>query len=407
MIASQTATASLLTQFVQIKHDPFYVLSSVLLLSVFGISLEKRTTIGKALSAPLATMALALIVANLGLMPFSSPVYEFINRYLIPLAIPLLLYDSDLKRVITDTGSLFLAFILGALSTVIATICSYKLIPLSSLGEEGWKVGCALAARHIGGAINFVAVCETLNVGGSIVSAAIAADNVVVALYFAFLFYLAQPDDAATRSSSDNSEDKNARDIISKENITEEEIEQTGEEITMPSLAISIMVASCLATIGKIITKLMLPEGTSALPLISIVTVIGATLLPQFFRNLRTTGTSIGIIFLQMFLAASGASGSILLVMKSAPKLFIFSALQMCIHFITLMSVGKFIFRFRSKELYLASNANVGGPTTAAAMATAKGWKRLVLPALLVGILGYATATPIALALGPFLRRLY
>jgi len=108
-----------------------------------------------------------------------------------------------------------------------------------------------------------------------------------------------------------------------------------------------------------------------------------------------------------MFLAASGASGSILLVMKSAPKLFIFSALQMCIHFITLMSVGKFIFRFRSKELYLASNANVGGPTTAAAMATAKGWKRLVLPALLVGILGYATATPIALALGPFLRRLY
>jgi len=263
MIASQTATASLLTQLVQIKHDPFYVLSSVLLLSVFGISLEKRTTIGKALSAPLATMALALIVANLGLMPFSSPVYEFINRYLIPLAIPLLLYDSDLKRVITDTGSLFLAFILGALSTVIATICSYKLIPLSSLGEEGWKVGCALAARHIGGAINFVAVCETLNVGGSIVSAAIAADNVVVALYFAFLFYLAQPDDAATRSSSDNSEDKNARDIISKENITEEEIEQTGEEITMPSLAISIMVASCLATIGKIITKLMLPEGTS------------------------------------------------------------------------------------------------------------------------------------------------
>ena len=37
-------------------------------------------------------------------------------------------------------------------------------------------------------------------------------------------------------------------------------------------------------------------------------------------------------------------------------------------------------------------------------MATAKNWKRLVLPALLVGILGYATATPIAIALGQFLR---
>jgi hypothetical protein len=35
-------------------------------------------------------------------------------------------------------------------------------------------------------------------------------------------------------------------------------------------------------------------------------------------------------------------------------------------------------------------------------MATAKEWTRLTLPALLVGILGYATATPIALAVGKF-----
>jgi hypothetical protein len=39
-------------------------------------------------------------------------------------------------------------------------------------------------------------------------------------------------------------------------------------------------------------------------------------------------------------------------------------------------------------------------------MAQAKEWKRLVLPALLIGILGYATATAIALALGPILLRM-
>jgi hypothetical protein len=39
-------------------------------------------------------------------------------------------------------------------------------------------------------------------------------------------------------------------------------------------------------------------------------------------------------------------------------------------------------------------------------MAKAKDWKSLVLPALLVGILGYASATAIALALGPILVRL-
>jgi uncharacterized membrane protein len=70
------------------------------------------------------------------------------------------------------------------------------------------------------------------------------------------------------------------------------------------------------------------------------------------------------------------------------------------------MAVGRGIFGLPARELYLASNANVGGPTTAAAMAQAKQWPKLVLPALLVGILGYATATAIALGLGPILLRL-
>lgn len=51
-----------------------FVLSAILLISTAGIQLEKNTLIGKALSAPLATMALSLTVANLGVVPFSSPV---------------------------------------------------------------------------------------------------------------------------------------------------------------------------------------------------------------------------------------------------------------------------------------------------------------------------------------------
>ena len=109
---------------------------------------------------------------------------------------------------------------------------------------------------------------------------------------------------------------------------------------------------------------------------------------------------------MQMFFAASGAAGSIRLVIESAPSLFLFSALQILLHFASLMSIGRLIFKLKPKELYLASNACVGGPTTAAAMATAKEWKRLTLPALMVGILGYATATPIALALGQIIKKM-
>ena len=40
------------------------------------------------------------------------------------------------------------------------------------------------------------------------------------------------------------------------------------------------------------------------------------------------------------------------------------------------------------------------GPTTAAGMAAAKGWKTAIVPSLLVGTLGYAIATFLAVWLG-------
>ena len=79
---------------------------------------------------------------------------QLVNKFLVPLAVPLFLFDSDLKRVVRDAGSLLIAFLIGAFSTVIGTLGAFALIPLTSLGEEGWKVACALTSRHIGGAIN-------------------------------------------------------------------------------------------------------------------------------------------------------------------------------------------------------------------------------------------------------------
>jgi uncharacterized membrane protein len=409
-----------------LHQDPSYCLTAVLLVSTFGIALEQRTMIGKALSAPLATMAVALLLANIGILPFTSPIYTIMNQYAVSLAVPMLLYDSNLRRVVSDTGSVLFAFIIGAMATVVGTLLAFPLLPMKSLGlHQGYKVACALCARHIGGAINFVAVAETLQIPGTIVSAAIAADNVVVALYFAVLFALAKAD--PTKTNDNNNTNEQVQPTIKAATLIESEldysfaaiptgnnnnatsvivIEPDRNEISLPTISLSLAVASSLVTLGKIGTKLLLPQGTSALPLTSTITVLAATIFPKFFAKIRTAGTAIGILFIQMFFAASGASGSIALVFQQAPSLFVFSILQILIHFIVLLTVGRGIFKLPLNELYLASNANVGGPTTAAAMAQAKNWTRLVLPALLVGILGYATATGIALALGPILVRL-
>jgi uncharacterized membrane protein len=340
----------------------------------------------------------------------------------------MLLFDSDMNRVLRDTGSLLLAFGVGAVATVIGTLVAYAVVPLTSLGPNvGWKIACALCARHIGGAINFVAVADTLAVDGTAVSATIAADNVVVALYFMFLFAISKAGEPATLATTTitepilstssflslppppSSSSSTSSTAISQEISIVDPENASGDDpssaITLPSLALALSIASVLHTVGNVLTQNCLPSSTSSLPLTSVLTVVAATTWPRFFAQIRSAGSALGVLFIQMFFAGSGAAGSIGLVLQKAPLLFWFSTLQIAVHFGVLMTVGRFLLKLPARELYLSSNANVGGPTTAAAMAQAKEWNRLILPALLIGILGYATATAIALALGPVLWR--
>jgi hypothetical protein len=98
-------------------------------------------------------------------------------------------------------------FLLGSAATVVSTLVALYMFPLSSLGENGWKIAAALCARHIGGAINFVAVAAVTQIDQALVSAALAADNLICALYFTALYALARniPPDSKTSETAASS----------------------------------------------------------------------------------------------------------------------------------------------------------------------------------------------------------
>jgi uncharacterized membrane protein len=85
--------------------------------------------------------------------------------------------------------------------------------------------------------------------------------------------------------------------------------------------------------------------------------------------------------------------------------LFAFCLVMAAINIAFTLAAGR-IFRLNLEELLLASNATLGGPPSAAAMAIAKGWTNLVLPALLAGLWGYIIGTFIGILVTETLRRL-
>lgn len=139
--------------------------------------------------------------------------------------------------------------------------------------------------------------------------------------------------------------------------------------------------------------------------MLTTLTFLALLLFPRFFERLQGS-QEIGTYLIHIFFVVIGIPASISLILQEAPLLFVFAVTIVIVNVTISLVFGKLL-RFDLEEIMLAINANAGGPTTAAALAIAKGWQNLVGPILIVGTFGYIignyVGTVMGLWLGSFL----
>ena len=96
-----------------------------------------------------------------------------------------------------------------------------------------------------------------------------------------------------------------------------------------------------------------------------------------------------GYFILLMFLSTNGVQSVIANILAIGPAVVYFALHVVALHGLAIFSLGR-LFRIDLSTLVVASQANVGGPASAMALATARGYSERLLLGVAAGLLGYA-----------------
>lgn len=369
--------------------------------AAISIYLEQRYTWASKISGAIIALIGAVALSNLNIIPTESDVYDAVWDYVVPLSIPLLLFQANIGEIWRKSGRVLIIFFLSSLGTFAGAIIAF--LSLNHFIPHLDKITAMMTGSYTGGGVNFAAMTSKFQTPSDMVSATTVADNMLMALFFFVLFaiptlsffrkHYATPhiDETEAETGDDDSETQAAS--FWKRN-----------EMSLKDIAMSVASAFVLVTVSFKLAGLidnLLPAGDDSNVFIAIargifaddylmlttLTVLTVALFPGYFEKINGT-REIGTFLIYLFFVVIGVPASLVVILKTAPLLFIFVLIIVLANIFITLILAK-IFKFSLEEALLVSNANLGGPTTAAAMAIAKGWQNLIVPILLVGTLGY------------------
>lgn len=338
----------------------------------------------KTLGPALTVIVLGIILSNLKVVPTTSPVYDAVTGYCVPLSVSICLLSLDLKQMKTLTKEPIIALI-----SAVCSVCIMALIfgvVFADKITEGWKVAGMFVGTYTGGSSNLTAIAIGLDASKTTIASANAADYVIGIPTLILMF--AMP--AIFKNS------KKLQKIWPYQT-SEQELLGTGDhEELMASKDWSIQEIAWLLGIGfatvwaaTTIANMVFDTGFRSAGRILLITTFSIVLAQVPAVKKLRGNFDLGLYVALLFLTSIGFAVDLKQFFGSTfyITLFCFCVILSCIVLHLLITR---LFKVRFEYVLLSIVGCISDGPTAALVASSAQWKTLINIGLLMGVLAGA-----------------
>ena len=371
---------------------PLMSLILVLGLTGFGLWLAQVNSLGRKLGSTMVILMLGLLVANVTTWTPEPSAVSWVNGPLTSYAIAELLLAVELRSVLPDARRLLLPFITAVAGTL-AAVLLVGLLLSGWLGQSWISLAGLLSATFTGGSLNFVSVARSLEIPPSLLLIATAADHVAFTAWFlvSLLIGRGRRQHRPTETSEGNSSASTPINAFALP--------------SFQAVMIGLLWGGGVLLISEGLGVFLILLGVDV-PSILVLTTVAliAAQLPQ--SDSRSACYGLGLVLIQPFFAVIGLSSSLGFLFGEGLPVLLYAGLVVLVQAIVVLQARRW-FRWPLAECLVASQAAVGGPSTALALAGSLERPNLVLPSVAIGLLGYLLGTYVGLALSALLHGLF
>lgn len=377
---------------------------------VIIICLYNRFSWVKKVGTVILAYAVGIIMALCGLIPTGDTAgaaeLESISKTLmnvaVPLAIPLMLFNSDFKLWTKSLPKTFVALITGLVAIVIAVVSGYFVFRNAGITDFE-NVAAMMTGIYTGGTLNFFALGSALQVDQTLIVIAYTFEMLVT---FPFILFLVAGGYKLFRKilpevEQHASADKD--DVVVKDESFEEYKGMFAKGV-FGKMMLGFLLSLAMLAVSAGLSLLITGKLNELVVILTITTLAIAASFSEKVRNLPKT-FELGMFFILIFSVVVASQFNIYSVDTSAMAVMGFIAfvllVALCIHLILCR-----IFKVNGDLFTVAQVGLLCSPPFIPPVVGAMGNRKVLISGIVIGLVGYAVGTYLGLLISVFLNAL-